>query len=148
MGVATMGKWRRRWAAAQEQLAQVDGVMMGRAAENDAYLFAEADRRFFGSREPPTTRRAVVYAMLPYIRQWLDRGERLHRLVRPMQSLFAGQRGARAWRRFLSVDCQRPEADSAVFEAVLDRLPDESKSPLGAAEDAAGGAETVREQRC
>ena len=83
-------------------LTLVDGVMIGRAAYDRPYLFAEADRRFYGAADPPPSRRRVVEAMVPYLEHWHDRGVAAGRLTRHLLQLFAGRPGARAWRRYLS----------------------------------------------
>ncbi len=85
-----------------EQLAHVDGVMIGRAAYHDPWLLAEADARVFGDPPASTTRREVFAAMLPYIERELASGTRLHAITRHMLGLFHGVPGARAWRRMLS----------------------------------------------
>jgi tRNA-dihydrouridine synthase A len=85
-----------------EHLAQVDGVMMGRAAYHDPWLLAEADARVFGDPPASTTRREVFEAMLPYIERELAAGTRLHTITRHMLGLFHGVPGARAWRQMLS----------------------------------------------
>ena len=50
-----------------EQLRQVDGVMIGRAAYENPYLLTEVDRWFFGSSASPPNRHQVVRALLPYL---------------------------------------------------------------------------------
>lgn len=51
-----------------EQLREVDGVMIGRAAYDDPYMLADADRRIFGedSGDPPS-RIEIAERMIPYI---------------------------------------------------------------------------------
>jgi tRNA-dihydrouridine synthase A len=85
-----------------EQLAHVDGVMIGRAAYHDPWLLADTDARIYGDPPTGTTRRDVVEAMLPYIERELASGTRLHSITRHMLGLFHGVPGARAWRRMLS----------------------------------------------
>jgi len=108
--------------SAEEQLAHLDGVMIGRAAADTPYLFASVDRRFFGADTPVPTRHEVVEATLPYIERRLGEGEQLHRLVKPMLNLFAGQPGARAWRRHLSTEGHKPGAGLAVVHDALAHL--------------------------
>ncbi|HCP48124.1 MAG TPA: tRNA dihydrouridine(20/20a) synthase DusA, partial [Deltaproteobacteria bacterium] len=107
----------------EEQLELVDGVMIGRAADSDPYLLAQVDSRFFGSERTILSRHEVVEAMFPYIDHMLTRGERLYRIVRHMLNLFAGQRGSRAWKRYLSEEAHRPGADIDVVRAALERVP-------------------------
>jgi len=84
------------------QLESVDGVMIGRAADDNPWLFSDVDQRFYGEPGPATSRRQVVEAMVPYIEEHLGRGEPLHRVTRHMLDLFSGQPGARRWRRMLT----------------------------------------------
>ncbi len=106
-------------------LKHVDGVMIGRAAWDDPYLFANADRRIFDDASPnhSPSRREVVESMLPYIARELANGETLPRLVKPMLALFNGQAGARAWRRTLSEESRCAGAGVEVVEAALSRIP-------------------------
>jgi tRNA-dihydrouridine synthase A len=104
---------------AAEQLRHVDGVMIGRAAYENPYLLAEADRRFFGSQEPAPERHAVVEAMLPYMEERLKQGAPLSAITRHMLGLFQGLPGARAWRRHLSENVHKRGAGPEVVRAAL-----------------------------
>ena len=90
--------------AAEALLAQgLDGVMIGRAAyHRPAEVLAGADRRIFGAHTPDADPVDVAQAMRPHIAAHLARGGRLIGVVRHMLGLFAGQPGARQWRRMLS----------------------------------------------
>ncbi len=109
--------------AAGQHLRHVDGVMIGRAAYDRPYLFAGADRRFFGVDDPPPTRRQVVDALVPYLADWHQRGLAAGRVTRHVLQLFAGQPGARAWRRYLSENT--PGAGPEILREALKRVPDE-----------------------
>ena len=98
----------------------LDGVMIGRAAADDSWIFADADRRFYGeAANPSPTRRAAVESLLPYAEGLLARGERLHRLSRHMHGLMRGLPNSRRWRRALSEEAQ---ADGAGPEVLLRAL--------------------------
>lgn len=116
---------------AAAHLREVDAVMIGRAAIDDPYLFAEADRRFFGSATPAPSRREVVEAWLPYLDAWLSRGQKLQTLVRHSHGLFAGERGARLWRRAISEGAHGPGARPESLLAALDRIPAEATEARG-----------------
>jgi tRNA-dihydrouridine synthase A len=109
--------------AAAEHLRHVDGVMVGRAAYENPYLLAEADRRFFGSTEVPRDRHAVVEAMFPYIEERRSHGAPLNAITRHMLGLFQGLQGARAWRRYLSENVHKPGAGPEVVSAALAMVP-------------------------
>jgi tRNA-dihydrouridine synthase A len=108
---------------AAEHLRHVDGVMIGRAAYENPYILAEADRRFFGSTEVPRDRHAVVEAMFPYIEERRSNGAPLNAMTRHMLGLFQGLPGARAWRRYLSENVHKPGAGPEVLSAALALVP-------------------------
>ncbi len=107
----------RSVADAQKHLAGLDGVMIGRAAYQTPYLLAELEHALGGVSPPP--RSAVVTAMQPYIERELGRGTRLHQITRHMLGLFAGQPGARAWRRTLSERATAAGAGAGLLEEAM-----------------------------
>ncbi len=92
----------RNWAEIDAQLACVDGVMIGRAADNDPWLFAEADQRVFGGLAPIPARASVVAAMARYAEAELTTGTPLRHIVRHMHGLYRGRPVARRWRQMLA----------------------------------------------
>ena len=105
--------------------AGLDGVMIGRAAyHTPSDILLQADRRIFGDTHSARTPREVARAMLPYIRAHLDEGGGLQSVTRHMLGLFAGQPGARAWRRHLSENAHRPGAGPEVVEEALALVPE------------------------
>ena len=107
--------------AISDALDRVDGVMIGRQAYHDPWFLAAVEERCLSGRAAPD-RRSVVEAMLPYVERQLDRGERMNRITRHMLGLFAGQPGARAWRRHLSEHAHRPDAGPELLLAALDAM--------------------------
>ncbi|MEQ9362769.1 MAG: tRNA dihydrouridine(20/20a) synthase DusA [Leptospirales bacterium] len=122
----------RNLRAAGELLEKTDGVMIGRAAYETPWIFGRADLDFYtpngqprnyeappiGS-DPPEfrrpestgkaaqeftgpTRRSILENMIPYLESRLRDGRKQHQVLRHMMGLFAGQRGARAYRRMIS----------------------------------------------
>jgi len=89
-----------RWEEIDEHLAHVDGVMLGRAAYNDPYLLAQAERRL-GGESPRPTRTQVVHAMHEYARSETALGTPLRAIVRHVLGLFHGEPRARLWRQRL-----------------------------------------------
>lgn len=116
--------------AAAAHLERVDGVMIGRAAYQDPYLLAEADRRFFGATDPPPSRHQVVEALLAYVERRLADGVALTGITRHILGLFNGAPGSRAWRRHLSRHAHRPGAGVEVIReaaAMVPRAPEASR---------------------
>jgi tRNA-dihydrouridine synthase A len=108
-----------------EELEHLDAVMIGRAAWDRPWLFADVDRRFFATAKPPPTRRAVVAAYLEHVTDWLDRptpakgrGPSPTILLRPLMNLFAARPGARRWKRTLNGKCQDPRDLAELLELV------------------------------
>jgi tRNA-dihydrouridine synthase A len=113
--------------AAVAQLELVDGVMIGRAAYQNPYVLAEADRRFFGDTAPVPTRHEIVERLLPYVEREVAGGVPLKSIIRHILGLFNGRRGARAWRRYLSENAPRfaggPAAASALLQQAAALVP-------------------------
>ena len=77
------------------------GIMLGRAAYRTPYLLTEIAKDFFAT--PPPSRRQVVQAMADYADYAAKQQQMpLHSITRHMLGLYAGQRGAKHWRRQLS----------------------------------------------
>ncbi|MCV6596338.1 MAG: tRNA dihydrouridine(20/20a) synthase DusA [Mangrovicoccus sp.] len=109
--------------AAQEQLAQgLDGVMIGRAAyHSPAQILRDADRVIYGGQTAPAEMPAVIEAMASYAAGHIADGGKLHDVTRHMLGLFAGQPGARVWRRALSTQIGNDPRDlTRAYEAFLE----------------------------
>lgn len=106
-------------------LQYVDGAMIGRAAYDHPYLFAEADALYGSDATPPHTRRQVLEAMLSYLERWVAQGLPPYRIVRHLLSLFAYQRAARLWKRCLSERPWRPETAVQALREVIGLVPDD-----------------------
>jgi tRNA-dihydrouridine synthase A len=103
----------------------VDGAMLGRAAYEHPYLFAEADALCFGDTTPSPTRRQVLEAMLSYLEGWSAQGLLPYRMVRHLLHLFAYQRAARRWKRALSERTWAPDTAVAALREAMGLVPDE-----------------------
>lgn len=101
--------------ACDGHLAHVDGVMLGREAYQNPWLLAQVDSRFYGSEDPAQTPLQVIDSMLPYIDSEHASGVGLKHITRHMLGLFAGRPGARRYRRHLSENAHRADADGQVL---------------------------------
>ena len=109
-------------AQMQEQLAYVDGVMIGRAAYHDPELLLRVDPEFFGVAPPFNTAFDAIEAFIPYIDRELGKGEKLSSMTRHMLGLFAGQPGARLFRRRLALEAVKPGANIATLRAAVEEV--------------------------
>ena len=106
----------------EEELNVMDGVMVGRAAYHQPYdILGAADARIFGDTRVALTRHEVVLAMEDYIGRHIAEGGKLAQITKHMLGLFAGQPGARRWKRVLSEGAHK---DGAGFELVKEALPE------------------------
>jgi tRNA-dihydrouridine synthase A len=108
--------------AMEQHLGPFDGVMVGREAVSNPYLFADVDRRFFDPAAPVRSRTEVLNAWLPYITAQLQEGVPLARMTRHALGLFHGCPGARQWRRHLSEEGTRAGADLGVLQEAVESL--------------------------
>ena len=104
-------------------LAHVDGIMIGRKAYHEPYFLTELENALTAHEHwQAPSRDEIIELMIPYIERQLSRGIALHSITRHLLGLFAGQPGARAWRRHLSENAHRPGAGIEVMYAALERL--------------------------
>ena len=91
-------------------LAWCDGAMLGREAYHRPFLLAELGQALEPEGDAPPTRTALIERMQRYAARELARGERLAPIVRHMLGLYAGEPGAREYRRTLSEGARAPDA--------------------------------------
>jgi len=115
-------------AQAQDALAHVDGVMMGRAAYQEPWRLLAVDPLLFEAPAPFASAKEAGLALLPYIERELAKGVRLSAITRHVLGLFRAVPGARAFRRHLATGAVKPGADTRVLAdalgLVLDRPQD------------------------
>lgn len=118
----------------QQQLEFVDGVMIGREAYHNPYLLASVDKDIYKDENAVIkNREEIVLQLCDYIDAELAEGVPLHSISRHILGLFQGCRGAKAWRRYLSENSHRPDADSAVVKAALTRVLDQPVRQMSSA---------------
>ena len=105
--------------AALAELPHFHGVMLGRAAYKDPALLLGVDSAVFGETAPSLSPREALEAYLPFVAARLAEGVPLAAMTRHILGLFAGQPGARSFRRRLTVEACRPGAGLSVIEAAL-----------------------------
>jgi tRNA-dihydrouridine synthase A len=98
------------WGTIERELANVDGVMLGRLAYHDPYTLAAVDWKLFGDPAPVRSRAEVVYALLPYVEAQRARGVPLRSIARHILGLYHGQSGGRRFRQILSDSAKLKEA--------------------------------------
>lgn len=108
----------------RQQLEMVDGVMIGRKAYQQPWFLFELEQAM---RAKDTVRQVereqIIEQMYPYIEKQLRADVPLKRITRHLFGLFAGQAGARAWRRYLSEHAHQSGAGIEVLQRALAQLP-------------------------
>jgi tRNA-dihydrouridine synthase A len=97
-----------------EQLAAVDGVMVGREAYHHPWTMAAWDRDFLGAATAPPEREAVEETMLRYMDGQAAAGVHWSHVARHMMGLWNGTPGARRWRQVWSDHRLKNETPHAV----------------------------------
>ena len=104
-------------------LGNVDGVMIGREAYHHPYLLSELERLLHpGIDWQPPERVAVLQTLAGYASRQLALGQRLHSITRHVLGLFAGQPGARSWRRYFAEASRRSDAGVDVLARAIQLL--------------------------
>ncbi len=109
---------------ARAQLPHFDGVMLGRAAYQNPGMLVDVDQMFFGETATHASAIDAALAYRPHILQNLEEGIHLHAMTRHVLGMFAGQPGARKWRRILSENAPGASGPEAieVFDQALEAV--------------------------
>ena len=119
-------------AEARAHLAHVDGVMLGRAAYQEPWRLLSVDPEVFGEQASHRGMKDVFEALMPYIECQLAQGTRLHSITRHFVSAFHGVRGARAFRRHLSIHAVKPGAGIEVLHEAITLVEDGAGAEIAA----------------
>jgi tRNA-dihydrouridine synthase A len=104
---------------AASHMAQLDGVMMGRAAYQEPWRLLGVDPALFGAPAPFLSLTAAAEAMIPYVERETAAGVRASSILRHMLGLFHRVPGARAFRRHLATESVKPGAGAEVLRDAL-----------------------------
>ncbi len=119
---------------AGEHLKHVDGVMLGRAAYQNAGLLTGVDAAVYGEPEREFDWLALRDTMMAYADEVIASGGRLHHVTRHMVGLFQGFAGARRFRQILSSEATKPGADPDLIATAFAAV-DLSAAPKGSTAD-------------
>jgi len=100
----------------------LDGAMFGRAAYNTPWILTEIDSCWFGADRFSRSRLDIANLLIAYAkdREGLDRSTKA--LIRHVMGLFAGQPGARLWRRTLSEGLGQKRLPSEILSQGRDAM--------------------------
>lgn len=104
---------------AKDMLDDVDGVMLGREVYHRPFILEKVDELFFQAPGHNKIRVEIVLQLIPYIQRQLKSGVRLNSISRHILGLFHGQPGAKNWRRHISENAYKSDADEDVILSAL-----------------------------
>lgn len=101
-------------------LARVDGIMMGREAYHNPYVMTEVDERVFEDLSlTKKSRLEILEIYMEYMQQQMSEGVYLKSMSRHILGLFSGEKGAKAWRRYISENAHKNGAGIEVIEKAV-----------------------------
>jgi len=109
----------RAASAVLEALTWCDGVMLGREAYHRPFLLAELQQLLYPGSGAPPSREAILARMQSYAQRELAAGGRLAPITRHMLGLYAGQPGARDYRRALSEGARAAGAGPELLQRAI-----------------------------
>ena len=109
----------------QHHLQWVDGVMVGREAYHNPWLLAQVDSQLYATPDSFNHRKAVIDAFIPYVEQQLSQGVTLAPMSKPILGLFQGIAGARYWRRYISENAFKSNADAKILLQAMQKILDD-----------------------
>jgi tRNA-dihydrouridine synthase A len=99
-------------------LAQLDGVMLGRAAYHRPWILAELQRHLYGVTGV-ASREEAVEALSEHMRRQCAAGIPVKHISRHVLGLFQGMPGAKRWRRYISQHAHLdPHNDRLLLQAL------------------------------
>ena len=104
----------------QEQLAHVDGVMVGREAYHNPWILSQVDNVLFGGQPLVHDRYEALEAFVPYVERKLQEGEHLMHLTRHILGIFQGEPGGKQFRRYISENGHKADAQINVLLDAID----------------------------
>jgi tRNA-dihydrouridine synthase A len=106
----------------RDLLHHVDGVMMGREAYHNPFVLADVDRDLYGEDAGLQNRDEILDAFIPYCETQIAQGARLNHMARHVLGLYAGQPGGKRFRRFLSENGHRADAQAALLREAKNHM--------------------------
>jgi tRNA-dihydrouridine synthase A len=105
--------------AVLEALGWCDGVMLGREAYHRPFVLAQLQQALHPTGGAPPSREALLERMRAYAARELAAGGRLAPIVRHVLGLYAGEPGAREFRRRLSEGARAPGAGPELLQSLI-----------------------------
>lgn len=100
----------------------LDGVMLGREAYQNPLILAPVDELYYGTDNPNPDTAAFNHRLLAWISSKTAEGIPLKYLAKHTLGLYSGCPGSKRFRRILSENMNKPEADITLYQEALDQI--------------------------
>ena len=101
---------------------ELDGVMLGRAVQENPYSIIDVDKIFFNDDKKLPSRIEIVEEMISYLEICVKNNVPINIVTQNMFGLFHGCRGAKLWRSYLSHEAPRRRDDPKVLKEALNQI--------------------------
>ena len=101
---------------------ELDGVMLGRAVQENPYSIIDVDKIFFNDDKKLPSRIDIVEEMISYLEICVKNNVPINIVTQNMFGLFHGCRGAKLWRSYLSHEAPRRRDDPKVLKEALNHI--------------------------
>ena len=105
-------------------LQNVDGVMVGREAYQNPWLLADVDSMIYAKKANSLSRHELVRQLYPYIDDQLRKGQKLSYITRHILGIFSSRPGGKRFRRYLSENAHKENANISTLEEALLCVPE------------------------
>jgi len=107
---------------------KLDGAMFGRAAYNTPWILTEVDSFWFDADVFNVSRLAIAERLIGYAENIEKADPSTKALIRHVMGLFAGEPGARLWRRTLSENLSKKLTPSQILREGLSGMQDKARA--------------------
>ncbi|GGX60359.1 tRNA-dihydrouridine(20/20a) synthase [Litorimonas cladophorae] len=114
--------------AAEIMGESLDGAMFGRAAYNTPWILTEVDSHWFAADSFQPSRLEIAERLIGYAESQEGSDRSTKALIRHVMGLFAGEPGARLWRRTLSENLSKKLPPSEILREGLSAMLDVSRA--------------------
>ncbi len=105
-----------------EALTIFDGVMVGRAAYSHPLRWQAIDELIYGDNPRSICASSIINRLIPYAEKHLNQGGKIWDIGRHLLNLVEGVPGAKAWRKQLTLQAQKSNAEIKVLENAAQAL--------------------------
>ncbi|GIW21206.1 MAG: tRNA-dihydrouridine(20/20a) synthase [Candidatus Sericytochromatia bacterium] len=109
----------------KNHLNYVDGVMIGREAYENPYLFSNIDKYFFDKNSIIKNRKEILEDIKKYLEYLYNNNIPIKYLLLHILGLFNGKEGSKIWRKYLSENMHNKNCNPSIIDNIIKLIPNE-----------------------